>query len=423
MLTLDNKRVNKRVTMILRNKKALEARYLGYIIIGLITLGIVIFLFYQVWKTSDLSAEACHQSVIERATLYETAESLEPLKAVEQKAAESIKLSCKTEEVVIDAGNEEEIEQEIANEMAKCWSMMGEGKVNFFGRHWWNDEMRCVICTKIDFSEKARKVDEINDFSNFLLNENMPGKEITYSDYFAGANEHLKQERIEELKIPAPKSNESLELSEGVEMTTIRPSEGKKYAVVFTLWNSNAFWAIAGGLGGMAGTWLATKALKQEAKQASYWGSREFELVYKNTLQPIRGADGRPLRMKAAQGIDLTGAEYYVEGGQRVKLYNPKIGEIVDYKGGQRIPVNPQTVAGRALKVRPVATFKGTAAAAILTNIIGLGGDILTIYSYSAASKALDSLKKEKYIGGIDLVEYSADELEDLECTNLDVTP
>ena len=84
--------------------------------------------------------------------------------------------------------------------MARCWAMLGEGKVNFFGKSLLTDEQRCILCSKIKFKGEAAKVDKISsiEFVDFISNNNMEGKKITYSDFFAGASEHLQYQKVEQ---------------------------------------------------------------------------------------------------------------------------------------------------------------------------------------------------------------------------------
>src|SRR3989344_7816318 len=108
------------------------------IVITIIGAAILFFLFSQIAWRGNVDQEACHQSVIFRATLPSVLESYVPLK-------------CKTEKICITnrfiggnceefggvsgvtkvrVKNVEEVEKILAENIVDCWSMMGEGKLS-----------------------------------------------------------------------------------------------------------------------------------------------------------------------------------------------------------------------------------------------------------------------------------------------------
>lgn len=83
----------------------------------------------------------------------------------------------------VEIEKESDIEKAIADEMYDTWYKFGAGKLNFFGKY--SRERKCVIGSILKFSDKVKKdFPEIENFETYLLEEEIPGKEITYYDYF-----------------------------------------------------------------------------------------------------------------------------------------------------------------------------------------------------------------------------------------------
>ena len=69
--------------------------------------------------------------------------------------------------------------------MYDCWYKFGAGEVNFFGK--FRGERKCLICSVFKFSDKVKKdYPTIKNLEVYLFEENIPGKEIKYYDYFTG---------------------------------------------------------------------------------------------------------------------------------------------------------------------------------------------------------------------------------------------
>ena len=79
--------------------------------------------------------------------------------------------SCKdfnpTSTIKADITKKDEVLKAIADEMADCWWMFGEGKVDYIGSYFGGDS-HCAVCSRIKFDEKIQ--DKI--------------KEITYSELY-----------------------------------------------------------------------------------------------------------------------------------------------------------------------------------------------------------------------------------------------
>ncbi len=167
------------------NKKAaglVQATIISLIILVVGAAVILIFLHYFPF-TQIVDKEACHNSVILRS--QKLGEMLVPLK-------------CKTQYITIDTSDEEKIKRIIADAMYDCWWMLGEGRYDFFpekesvnfGLH--KLESSCVICSVIKFSDKVKKENLNINIVEYLNNHIIPGKNITYVQYFSNSNETIR---------------------------------------------------------------------------------------------------------------------------------------------------------------------------------------------------------------------------------------
>lgn len=156
---------------------------------------ILLYVFNQVGFTKEIDREICHESVILRMTLPDTFD----LKNLPS-------LRCKTKRICIadnligkgdcqnDLGDEYEtikiskdkkerekqINAFIAQELADCWSMMGEGKGQIFTRDI-STKNRCSVCSRIAFDENLKKeLSEIRGIGDYLIFNKIPNTDITY---------------------------------------------------------------------------------------------------------------------------------------------------------------------------------------------------------------------------------------------------
>lgn len=167
--------------------------------------------------------EACHLSVLARGTL-----SLSPGEPELAPIAEVTPLKCTTDKVCITddflgtcepefnaerarrvkvntkdpASAARVIEQETANAMYDCWTMMGEGQVDLFAPQedaslnfvntllgtdigFKTTQPRCVVCSRIaldnTISEEARRLVDVN---RYMAQEFVPGQTETYLQKF-----------------------------------------------------------------------------------------------------------------------------------------------------------------------------------------------------------------------------------------------
>ena len=205
-------------------------------ILLLASFAILIWVWWQ-WNAAQIiNEESCRDSVTFRASLGEGLGHLTG-DATTDAGKEIMPLKCKTEKVCISTGlwdscsgisgekrevssDEDKIYGDIlsifAEEMYNCFSIYGEGKLNFMpGKDFTHNY--CFICKHIEFSENVRKIlkemkrEEIPfvHVLNFFENNNLPNSETkTYLQKFYGvkttsdfvATKGVDKEKFEEKK-------------------------------------------------------------------------------------------------------------------------------------------------------------------------------------------------------------------------------
>lgn len=162
---------------IFNGKKGLERWMLIMIILAILGFAIILWFLFITKPYSVVDKEACRTSI----RLRSIAVLGEPLKA-------AAPLQCKTEPIKIDNKNyktEEQINKRIADAMAECWSMVGEGKLNFMPRDWAGQKY-CLICSTINFDDKISKdFPVVTGILRYMSDTKFQG-EKTYYNYIFG---------------------------------------------------------------------------------------------------------------------------------------------------------------------------------------------------------------------------------------------
>jgi hypothetical protein len=186
------------------------------IILLVVSIAVLVLIFIQLNSSVSSEREACATSALLRGTVPEVG-GLTP--------KDYIDLNCKTRKVCISyssKGNcsdfkgskfetvkisgidrtakENQIRQALAREMADCWNMMGEGNLEVFSREFTSSSYSAatVICSRIAFDSNIvgptdltgpsdpKYIPSISGMNNYLLTHKVPGKNISYWDYFRG---------------------------------------------------------------------------------------------------------------------------------------------------------------------------------------------------------------------------------------------
>ena len=154
----------------IKNKQGeLTTQQLVTIIILITSFIIILFLIFRLNLGETTDKEICRNSVV-----------------LAEKSLIKASLDCKTNYLTIESEDKKEIMKTIADEMADCWYMFGEGKINYGVKS--GSSIKYAICSIIEFDAKAQeKIPEISysDFYNYLSTQNK-GTSETYLQYLYG---------------------------------------------------------------------------------------------------------------------------------------------------------------------------------------------------------------------------------------------
>jgi len=227
----------------MKKQGELTTQQIVILIIVIVSFAILLYFFVILnpWKETD--DELCHNSVIMRSQALISKSSV-PLNCKTSYVCISEDGSCEamTNPEIKEVKSKLEIFEVLADEMANCWWMFGEGKVNYVSDELVPD-LYCSICSQIAFDDSIRNIDGIeNEISkeelyNYLVNEKIKGKEITYSKYFYGVDD------LEELKRYS-------EQVSGVPVVFGKINTNEQYYSVMGIMSDISTWGWVGILGG-----------------------------------------------------------------------------------------------------------------------------------------------------------------------------
>ena len=178
---------------IFENKAELTTQQIVLLIVLIASFAVILFFLFRLNLGEETRKEICHNSVI-----------------LKGKSILGGALDCKTNYVCISGGsdckdiiptetikvspdNKDEISKAIAEQMAECWWMFGEGKMDYVG---FNVEgatigkVNCALCSAVSFSGDLTNLKEIDksSFGNFLKNTKQSGSQ-SYSYFLYGTND------------------------------------------------------------------------------------------------------------------------------------------------------------------------------------------------------------------------------------------
>lgn len=177
-------------------------------ILALLGFLILIWFVVRVGIPDNAVMQACHLSVVTRATAPEAATQYLPLKCTTQKICVNDRAgNCKTsfagekirevklgKQDIASANSEaaRTMEATLADEMYSCWSMMGEGKLDLFQSLRQKAGLEavkstCVICSRIGLDvagDNEKAILDSVDVPAYLKSYKIPGGELTYLQAF-----------------------------------------------------------------------------------------------------------------------------------------------------------------------------------------------------------------------------------------------
>ena len=241
-----------------KNRKGeLTTQQIVLLIILITSFVVVLFFLFRLDLGKESKREICHNSVI--------------MKGNSVLPGESVSLKCNREYVCITedgtcegltnpekfkVGSVEEIYQVLADKMADCWWMFGEGKIDYIGESELVSQNYCSICSQILFDDSLKNLEEVED----KISKDELYSYLSEQDYREG--ETYKEYIFGDLNLEEFKQELSNEANSGISFGTI--DIGKQYYVVMGI-NSDSTkfsWIIHGTLiGGIAVVGLATAGI------------------------------------------------------------------------------------------------------------------------------------------------------------------
>jgi hypothetical protein len=174
-------------------KGELTTQQIVMLIIVITSFAVVLFFLFRLNLGRIGDKEICHNSVIMRGSSA-VLQGVTPLNCRTSYVCLSEDGTCEemTNPDIKKVKTDEEVYEVLADEMADCWWMFGEGKVNYIGKEV-KPSLHCSICSQITFDNSLEKIFDGKEFEKrklyeYLEDKEMSGKKISYLSYLFGTN-------------------------------------------------------------------------------------------------------------------------------------------------------------------------------------------------------------------------------------------
>jgi hypothetical protein len=173
------------------------------LIILLVSFAVILFLIFRLDFGKESDSEVCHNSVVMKGSSVVPADAT-PLKCSRTYICITKDGRCEsmTKPDIRKVATKEEVFNVLAEEMANCWWMFGEGKVDYVGKDNLYESNYCSICSQIAFDNSLVEVKNEKDASifsngeiskdelyNYLSITPIPDKDMNYAEYLFGTND------------------------------------------------------------------------------------------------------------------------------------------------------------------------------------------------------------------------------------------
>lgn len=143
----------------MKKRGEITTKQIVSMVVLIASFAVLLFLFARLDFGEINQEQICHNSVVTGGQgLVRVANTIS--------GTFEVPLDCKTQynNINQETKTKEDALELIANEMASCWWMFGEGKVNYVGLDLFGDH--CAICNELDFSSIPYSLtfQEINDY-------------------------------------------------------------------------------------------------------------------------------------------------------------------------------------------------------------------------------------------------------------------
>jgi len=180
--------------MLYNKRGALTTRQIVILIILIVSFIIILFLIFRLSLQEESKKQICHNSVVQRGSALSSLIEVVPLNCETEYICISATSKCEDSRMrdpkIITVTTEEEFYKALADEMADCWWMYGEGEIDYLGEIDLIKAPYCSICSSIIFeksiSEKifnGEKSFDVKKLEKYLFITEYNEK-MTYAEYF-----------------------------------------------------------------------------------------------------------------------------------------------------------------------------------------------------------------------------------------------
>lgn len=177
----------------IKNKRGeLTTQQIVLLIVLIIGFAIIIFFLFKLNLGNESDKQLCHNSVMTRANKAIPMSAV-PLNCKKNYVCITKKKDCEAfayYDYKIKVKSKDDVYEALANELADCWWMFGEGKVDYVGKD--NvEKLYCSLCSQIAFDDSVKEFFNDKDsfkekeFYEFLINQKY-SEEKTYGEYLYG---------------------------------------------------------------------------------------------------------------------------------------------------------------------------------------------------------------------------------------------
>ncbi len=241
----------------LRNKKGeLATRQIVILIVLITSFAVILFFLFRLDLGGESKKQICHNSVVMKTSSSIPGEDA-PLNCERTYVCITKDGSCEglNDPKKYSVNSLEEVYSLLAEEMADCWWMFGEGKVDYIGKKALKKNY-CSICSQVYFDDSLNDLKKVengkiskDDFYDYLASETMGESKLTYAEYMLGTKD------VESLKKEFAPKDESISIEGELSFGDIEI--GEQYYVMMGITSELTGWAWVGaGIVTAGGTFL-----------------------------------------------------------------------------------------------------------------------------------------------------------------------
>jgi outer membrane lipoprotein SlyB len=174
-------------------KGEMTSQQIVVLVILIVSFAVLIYFLTQ-FGFSDTDKEVCHNSVVTRGTIV-SSDSVTPLNCKRSYVCLTEDGSCEsmTKPVKIKVKSQDDVYEALSKELADCWWMYGEGKIDYVGKDLF-DKLYCSFCSQVAFDDSVLDLFDGGKISKdelfyYMSRHNRSDSGRTYSMYLYNTND------------------------------------------------------------------------------------------------------------------------------------------------------------------------------------------------------------------------------------------